>query len=91
MNKIILITSFLILTMNTSYAEKVECELLSPMQKVIYKAYCASESSSSNSVKESIGSKGNKIVGSGTNMLGKVFGKINTDSKLFKTGKYKDK
>ena len=87
MNKIILIISILILTSSTSYAKKVECDMLSPMQKAIYKAYCAAEAKKveSGTTKKSVkqlGKKSGKI-------FEKVFGGLNTDSKLFKTGKFK--
>ena len=43
MKKIYLIVSLAFLFTNLSYAEKVECHLLSPMQKAIYKAYCQAQ------------------------------------------------
>jgi hypothetical protein len=70
--------------------------MLSPMQKAIYKAYCMAEAkkmksgNTENKITENkktvkkLGEKSGKI-------LGKVFGGLNTDSKLFKTGKFKNK
>tara|TARA_S200000501_G_scaffold37450_1_gene30904 strand:+ start:206 stop:481 length:276 start_codon:yes stop_codon:yes gene_type:complete len=90
MKKIYLIVSLAFLFTNLSYAEKVECHLLSPMQKAIYKAYCQAQekkteqSTSSKSSGKSLGLK--EKTGS---LMKKL--KVNTDSKLFKTGKYSEK
>ena len=43
MKKIILTSILVLFYSNITYAEKADCELLSPMQKAIYKAYCQAE------------------------------------------------
>jgi|OM-RGC.v1.031840821 hypothetical protein len=91
MKKIILTSILVLFYSNITYAEKVECELLSPMQKAIYKAYCQAEAkkkgnlSSNASNSSTVGNIKEKTGG----LLKKL--KVNTDSKLFKTGKYKEK
>jgi hypothetical protein len=91
MKKIILTSILVLFYSNITYAEKVECELLSPMQKAIYKAYCQAEAKkegnlSSNASNSSTVSNIKEKTGG---LLKKL--KVNTDSKLFKTGKYKEK
>jgi hypothetical protein len=91
MKKIILTSIFVLFYSNITYAEKVECELLSPIQKAIYKAYCQAEAKkkgnlSSNASNSSTVSNIKEKTGG---LLKKL--KVNTDSKLFKTGKYKEK
>ena len=86
MKKIILTTILVLFYSNVTFAEKVECELLTPMQKAIYKAYCQAEAKK----------KGTNSSGSVSNIKEKTSGifkklGVNTDSKLFKTGKYKEK
>ena len=74
---------------SASYAEKVECDLLSPIQKKIYKAYCQAEAKKSGNVSSSTSSIDgglNKVKDSVGGVFKKL--KINTDSKLLKTGKY---
>ena len=84
MKKIIFIFTASIIFSNISYAEKIECDLLSPMQKVVYKAYCSSQEK--NDVKQSkkLGLESGKI-------FNKIFGGLNTDSTLLNTGKYNKK
>lgn len=99
MKKILIVVGSLMMFTTVSYAEKVECHLLSPIQKKIYKAYCDSvakkngqqiQKSSGGVLKKlNTDSKiGDKIRSSGS-FLKKL--KINTDSKLLKTGKFKEK
>ena len=86
--KIILTITIMTFYTNISYAEKVECELLSPIQKAIYKAYCQAEAKKkgmNNSESTDGISKAKKNVGKYLKKL-----KINTDSTLFKTGKHKE-
>ena len=79
--KIFLLTTFIVFFSSATYAEKIECDLLSPIQKKIYKAYCQSQAKAGdNSANEKM--KKPEI----GNLLKKF--KVNTDSKLFKTGKY---
>lgn len=91
MKKVILYTILVMFYSNITFAEKVECELLSPMQKAIYKAYCQAEAK-----KKSASSSRTSSSGTVSNIKEKTGGilkklKINTDSTLFKTGKYKEK
>tara|TARA_Y100000816_G_C25699169_1_gene369559 strand:+ start:237 stop:506 length:270 start_codon:yes stop_codon:yes gene_type:complete len=88
MKKILSITLFVFLINNFSFAEKVECHLLSPMQKAIYKAYCQSQLKKAGNSSES--SKKTLNLKEKTGKLMKKL-KVNTDSKLFKTGKYSEK
>ena len=87
--KIILLTAIAVFYTSVSYAEKVECDLLSPIQKKIYKAYCQAEAKKSGNVSSSVESKDSKL-NKAKNSVGGVLKKlkINTDSKLLKTGKY---
>ena len=74
--KIIMISTISTVTSFASlHAEKVDCDLLSPMQKKIYQAYCKSVSA------ESKNSKGETIAKTKSS-LKKGLGKLNTDSKL---------
>ena len=91
--KKILITIFSVMFYSSVVqAEKVECELLTPIQKVVYKAYCQAEAKKGNttfkskSTKESTKELGSSIANKTNNAFKKL--KVNTDSKLFKTGKY---
>ena len=87
--KIILLVSLGMFYTSASYAEKVECDLLSPIQKKIYKAYCQAEAKKSGNVSSSTSSTDgglNKVKDSVGGIFKKL--KINTDSKLLKTGKY---
>ena len=88
MKKIILILTATILFSNFSYAEKVECNLLSPIQKAIYKAYCAAEAKKKMTTTSSDREKlsDNKTLKAAK----KILGTGNTDSTLLKTGKYGD-
>ena len=85
MKKIIFIISALMVFPSLSYAEKVECSLLSPIQKKIYKAYCASQA------KKETGSISKPSIPS-LDKIGKSLKTkgLNTDSILLKTGKYSD-
>jgi protein-tyrosine-phosphatase len=76
---------------NITFAEKVECELLSPMQKAIYKAYCQAEAKKK--IASSSGTSSSSTVSNIKEKTGGIFKKlkINTDSTLFKTGKYNEK
>ena len=87
--KIILLTAIAVFYTSVSYAEKVECDLLSPIQKKIYKAYCQAEAKKSGDVSTSVGSTDSKL-NKAKNSVGGVLKKlkINTDSKLLKTGNY---
>ena len=94
MKKIILSICVLMFYSNIALAEKVECELLSSIQKKIYKAYCQAEAKKMGSTDTKTGSK--STGGVYTNVkekTGSLFKKmkVNTDSKLFKTGKYSEK
>ena len=87
--KLILLVSLSMFYTSASYAEKVECDLLSPIQKKIYKAYCQAEAKKSGNVSSSTSSTDgalNKAKDSVSGIFKKL--KINTDSKLLKTGKY---
>ena len=91
MKKIILSTILVLFYSNIAFAEKVECELLSPMQKAIYKAYCQAEAKKKRNISTSTSNSSTV-----SNLKEKTSGlfkklKVNTDSKLFKTGKYKEK
>ena len=70
---------FSVLVSNLASAEKVECDLLSPMQKKIYQAYCKSiakkEAAANNS-------SNNNNIDKTKSLLKKGMGKLNTDSKL---------
>ncbi len=87
--KIILLVSLGMFYTSASYAEKVECDLLSPIQKKIYKAYCQAEAKKSGNVSSSTSSTGGTL-NKAKDSVGGIFKKlkINTDSKLLKTGKY---
>ena len=89
MKKIILTICVIMFYSNISHAEKVECELLSPIQKSIYKAYCQAEAKKSGNVSSSTSSTGGTL-NKAKDSVGGIFKKlkINTDSKLLKTGKY---
>ena len=91
MKKVILYTILVMFYSNITFAEKVECELLSPMQKAIYKAYCQAEAKKKSASSSRTSSSGtiNNIKEKTGGILKKL--KINTDSTLFKTGKYKKK
>ena len=99
MKKILIVVGSLMMFTTVSYAEKVECHLLSPIQKKIYKAYCDSvakkngqqiQKSSGGILKKlNTDSKITDKIRSSGGFLKKL--KINTDSKLLKTGKYKEK
>ena len=90
--KIILLTAIAVFYTSVSYAEKVECDLLSPIQKKIYKAYCQAEAKKSGNVSSSTSSTSstNGALNKAKDSVGGIFKKlkINTDSKLLKTGKY---
>jgi len=88
MKKILSITLLVFLINNFAFAEKVECDLLSPMQKAIYKAYCQAQLKKTENSNES--SKKTFNFKEKTGQLMKKL-KVNTDSKLFKTGKYSEK
>ena len=64
------------------HAEKVECDLLSPMQKKIYQAYCKSVSAESNNSKGETIAKTGETIAKTKSSLKKGLGKLNTDSKL---------
>ena len=87
--KIILLTAIAVFYTSVSYAEKVECDLLSPIQKKIYKAYCQAEAKKSGNVSSSTSSTDGTLKKAKVSVAG-IFKKlkINTDSKLLKTGKY---
>lgn len=91
--KILILLFTFTLFANASYAEKVECELLSPIQKAIYKAYCQAEAkkagNNNSNAKKNLKTTGEKA----KSILGAIKGKIklNTDSTLFKTGKHSEK
>jgi hypothetical protein len=91
MKKIILSTILVLFYSNIVLAEKVECELLSPMQKAIYKAYCQAEAKKKQNISTS--TNNSSTVSNIKEKTGGLFKKlkVNTDSKLFKTGKYKEK
>ena len=96
MKKVILYTILVMFYSNITFAEKVECELLSPMQKAIYKAYCQAEAKKKSASSSRTSSSGTSSSGTINNIKEKTGGilkklKINTDSTLFKTGKYKKK
>jgi hypothetical protein len=84
--KYILLVSLGMFYTSASYAEKVECDLLSPIQKKIYKAYCQAEAKKSGNVSSSTDGALNKAKDSVGGIFKKL--KLNTDSKLLKTGKY---
>ena len=90
--KLILLVSLGIFYTSASYAEKVECNLLSPIQKKIYKAYCQAEAKKSGNVSSSTSSTSstNGALNKAKDSVGGIFKKlkINTDSKLLRTGKY---
>ena len=93
--KIYILTFIFALFNSSSYAEKIECDLLSPIQKAIYKAYCKAEAKKNAKSATSIPSE-NKVNTSGDkakSLLKSIGGKIklNTDSTLFKTGKHAEK
>ena len=91
MKKIILSTILVLFYSNIVLAEKVECELLSPMQKAIYKAYCQAEAKKKQNISTSTNNSSTvSNIKEKTDGLFKKL-KVNTDSKLFKTGKYKEK
>ena len=91
MKKIILSTILVLFYSNIVLAEKVECELLSPMQKAIYKAYCQAEAKKKGNISTNTSNSSTvSIIKEKTDGLFKKL-KVNTDSKLFKTGKYKEK
>jgi hypothetical protein len=95
MKRIILTICVIMFYSNISYAEKVECELLSPIQKSIYKAYCQAEAKkmgndtnsktakSAKSIKEVLPKDFKEKTGGWLKKL-----KLNTDSTLLKTGKH---
>ena len=87
--KIILLTAIAVFYTSVSYAEKVECDLLSPIQKKIYKAYCQAEAKKSGNVSSSTSSTDGAL-NKAKDSVGGIFKKLklNTDSKLLKTGKY---
>ena len=87
--KFILLVSLGMFYTSASYAEKVECDLLSPIQKKIYKAYCQAEAKKSGNVSSSTSSTDGAL-NKAKDSVGGIFKKlkINTDSKLLKTGKY---
>lgn len=94
MKKNILAFCLVIFYSNTVVAEKVECELLSPIQKAIYKAYCQAEAKKKGNNESSNKTLGDKLTASNIKeKTGDMFKKlkVNTDSKLFKTGKYGEK
>jgi|TARA_B110000444_G_scaffold246120_1_gene267311 hypothetical protein len=66
--RVLLITFFSITFFNFASAEKVNCDLLSPMQKKIYSAYCKSIAKNKANNENSVFKKG--------------LGKLNTDSTL---------
>ena len=90
--KIILLIVVTVFYANFSYAEKIECDLLSPIQKKIYSAYCKAEAKKMG--KTSVATdKSNKELGKVSSFFKKlkIPVNVNTDSKLFKTGKYSTK
>ena len=91
MKQIILSAILVLFYSNITFAEKVECELLSPMQKAIYKAYCQAEAKKKGNISTS--TSNSSTVSNIKEKTGGLFKKlkVNTDSKLFKTGKYKEK
>ena len=91
MKKIILSAILVLFYSNITFAEKVECELLTPMQKAIYKAYCQAEAKKKQNISTSTNNSSTvSNIKEKTDGLFKKL-KVNTDSKLFKTGKYKEK
>ena len=93
MKKLYIPICALFLFTNISYAEKIECHLLSPMQKVIYKAYCQAEAKKAAKATQTSEKSSNSSftkIKEKTGSLMKTL-KVNTDSKLFKTGKYSEK
>jgi len=91
MKKIILSAILVLFYSNITFSEKVECELLTPMQKAIYKAYCQAEAKKKQNISTS--TNNSSTVSNIKEKTGGLFKKlkVNTDSKLFKTGKYKEK
>jgi len=91
MKQIILSAILVLFYSNITFAEKVECELLTPMQKAIYKAYCQAEAKKKQNISTS--TNNSSTVSNIKEKTGGLFKKlkVNTDSKLFKTGKYKEK
>ena len=91
MKQIILSAILVLFYSNITFAEKVECELLTPMQKAIYKAYCQAEAKKKQNISTSTNNSSTvSNIKEKTDGLFKKL-KVNTDSKLFKTGKYKEK
>jgi len=84
MKKIFIIITTTILLSNISYAEKVECDLLSPIQKKIYKAYCSSIAKENNK-------NANKTMDKTKSVMKKGLSKFNTDSTLVDWLKKKSK
>ena len=84
MNKYIfrslVILVFTTISFNFASAEKVECELLSPIQKKIYQAYCKSVAKKNAAAQ--LSNNKNDIQEKSKSLLKKALGKINTDSKL---------
>ena len=87
--KLILLVSLSMFYTSASYAEKVECDLLSPIQKKIYKAYCQAEAKKmGNDTKSKIKTpKSVEVIKDKTGGWLKKL-KINTDSTLLNTGKH---
>ena len=89
MKKIILTICVIMFYSNISHAEKVECELLSPIQKSIYKAYCKEKNKKmGNDTKSKIKTpKSVEVIKEKTGGWLKKL-KLNTDSTLLNTGKH---
>ena len=76
----LVILVFTTLSFNFASAEKVECELLSPIKKKIYQGYCKSVEKK-NAAAQLSNNKDNNQEKS-KSLLKKGLGKINMDSKL---------
>ena len=78
---VVISTIYTLISFSTVYAEKVECDLLSPMQKKIYQAYCKSIAKKETKQNKSIESQNKNIVKT-KSFLKKVTSKLNTKSTL---------
>ena len=75
-------TMYVMISFSSLYAEKIKCDLLSPMQKKIYQAYCKSIEKQAAKKSGTVDSKKNKSLTKTKLFLKKFTGKLNTDSIL---------
>jgi SNF2 family DNA or RNA helicase len=82
MKLIIISTVSTVMTFPSLHAEKIECDLLSPIQKKIYQAYCKSVERQATANKAAGTDTKGETITKTKSILKKVLGNLNTDSTL---------